>query len=74
MALKYTAHVNQKECVSCGTCVKVCPRGAISVYKGVFAVVDKTGCIGCKKCAKSCPASVISMISKERNYEEKELL
>ncbi|MDR2635440.1 MAG: 4Fe-4S binding protein [Campylobacteraceae bacterium] len=73
MAAKYIASVNPKECVSCGTCVKVCPSGAMSVYKGVFAIADKNRCIGCKKCAKSCPASVISMIIKEKT-DEKELL
>jgi ferredoxin len=74
LAVKYIAHVNEKWCVSCGTCVKVCPSGAISVYKGIFANVDKNICIGCKKCAKSCPASVIFMTSKEKNSEEKKLL
>ncbi|MDR2100078.1 MAG: 4Fe-4S binding protein [Campylobacteraceae bacterium] len=73
MAAKYVARVNHKQCVSCGTCVKVCPSGAISVYKGTFAAADANICIGCKKCAKSCPASVIFMISKEKNDEEKRL-
>ena len=36
---KRKASVQIKECVACGTCVKVCPVGAISVYKGLYADV-----------------------------------
>lgn len=55
------AVVNKKQCVACGCCVKVCPRDAISVVRGVFADVDTTKCIGCGLCAKECPASVIKV-------------
>ncbi|RNC62746.1 MAG: Ferredoxin-2 [Candidatus Dichloromethanomonas elyunquensis] len=51
-----------KDCVACGTCVKVCPRSALSVFKGVGVVVDREKCIGCGKCAKVCPAGVISIV------------
>lgn len=37
---KRKASVQIKECVACGTCVKVCPVGAISVYKGLYADVS----------------------------------
>ncbi len=40
-----------KNCVACGCCVKVCPLGAVSVWKGVTAVVDDSVCVGCGKCA-----------------------
>lgn len=50
-----------KDCVACGACAKVCPRGAIAVRRGVAARVDAAMCIGCGKCAKECPAGVISL-------------
>lgn len=53
-----------KECVACGSCVKCCSFGAITVYKGLYAVVDNQ-CIGCGKCAKTCPAGVIEIVEKE---------
>ncbi|MBE6012470.1 4Fe-4S binding protein [Anaeropeptidivorans aminofermentans] len=59
--IRKKAIVNQKECVACGCCVKVCPLGAISIFKGVFATVAYSKCIGCGKCASVCPASVIEM-------------
>lgn len=58
-AAKKVAAVAQA-CVACGCCGKVCPKGAIRVYKGVRAVVGDA-CIGCGKCAKACPAGVIAI-------------
>lgn len=55
------AKVDQRLCVACGCCVKVCPMGAIAVVKGVYAQVDAAKCVGCAKCAAACPASVIEM-------------
>ena len=40
-------------------CLKVCPRNAIEIWKGIMAKIDMNACIGCGKCAKECPASVI---------------
>ena len=58
---KRKAHVFQTDCVACGSCVKVCPKGAIKVYKGLYAQVDEALCIGCGKCAAECPAAIIVM-------------
>jgi Pyruvate/2-oxoacid:ferredoxin oxidoreductase delta subunit len=55
------AQVNTEKCVACGCCVKVCPRSAIEVYKGMVAKIDPEKCIGCGKCAKECPAAAIVM-------------
>lgn len=53
------AVVNEDECVACGTCEGVCPRGAIAVKNGVRAVVEALRCVGCGLCAKECPATAI---------------
>lgn len=53
-----------RECVACGTCVKVCPRTAIQVASGVTARVDGALCVGCGRCAKVCPADVIDMVER----------
>jgi len=55
------AFVDQKDCVACGCCVKVCPMGAIQIAKGIMAQVDMAKCVGCGKCAKECPASIIAI-------------
>ena len=48
-------------CVSCGACRKVCPRAAISIWKGCYAVVDGAKCVGCGLCVKVCPAGCIEV-------------
>lgn len=58
---KRKAVVSTKECVACGCCIKVCPRGAITVPRGVFAEINRDLCVGCGLCAKECPASVITL-------------
>ena len=63
MKSKRLAKVTE-ECVSCGSCVKVCPMTAISIWKGVIAKVDKKKCVGCGKCVEECPAGVISLIER----------
>lgn len=54
-----------KNCVACGCCVKVCPKGAIHVPTGVIAAVDVQKCVGCGMCAKVCPAAVIEISERE---------
>ncbi len=56
-------------CVACGSCIRECPFGAISVPRGVRASVDLSKCVGCGKCAKICPASVIEIIAREVENE-----
>ena len=58
---KRKVFVDADSCVACGCCVKVCPFGAISVFRGVAARVDRERCVGCGKCARECPASVIAI-------------
>lgn len=65
--IKRKAVVDKQFCVACGCCIKVCPRNAIHIEKGLFASIDKSLCVGCKKCKNECPASVIEM--EETNYE-----
>lgn len=70
---KRYAFVDEKYCVGCGSCIKVCPKGAVSVPKGIHAKVDREKCVGCGLCAKACPASVIEIriTGKETGTDEK---
>ncbi len=58
---KRRAFVEQRDCVACGCCVKVCLLSAIRVHRGLYAQVDEARCVGCGKCAKECPATVIGI-------------
>lgn len=63
--MKKLAVPDKNICVSCGACMKVCRKKAISIYKGCFAQVEEEKCVGCGLCAKACPAGCIAM--KERS-------
>lgn len=65
MAVKRLASVKRQNCVSCGTCEAVCPRGAAQVKNGCFAEMAENLCIGCGLCAKSCPTSCIHLVKRE---------
>ncbi len=64
MASKRYAAVGN-HCVACGSCVKVCPMSAISIWRGVAARVDREKCVGCGKCERECPAGTITLKSRE---------
>ena len=57
--MKKLAIVNRNRCVACGACMKGCPREAIRIESGCFAVIDGEKCVGCGLCAKTCPADCI---------------
>ncbi len=54
---KATNDINR--CVACGVCASQCPREAISIYKGCYAVIDTDKCVGCGICETACPAGTI---------------
>lgn len=62
---KRCASVDRSFCVACGACRKVCPKGAIAVYRGCYAVVSPDSCVGCGLCARICPANAISIFDRE---------
>lgn len=65
MASKRYAAVDTTICVACGACEKICPLGAIKVYKGCFAKVAQEQCVGCGQCEKVCPANSITIESRK---------
>lgn len=58
--------VNKKTCIGCGTCVAICPVGAISFDAKGKAEIDEKKCIHCGACEASCPVSAISYKGGER--------
>lgn len=48
-------------CIGLGTCVDVCPFGAITMGDAGLPVFDEELCTGCNKCKNICPKQVIRM-------------
>jgi heterodisulfide reductase subunit A len=65
------AVVDEKQCIGCGTCIKVCPFNAPQlidvevkaeelVYLAKKSRINPAMCKGCGSCAASCPVGAIS--------------
>ncbi len=54
-----TAEVDPEKCSGCGTCILICPFGAISKDERGIAVVNEILCKGCGTCAAACPEKAI---------------
>ena len=55
-------------CLHLGSCISVCPVGAISKNADGDIVVDKEMCIGCGKCVAICPNHVIRLVPYSAEY------
>ena len=51
--------IDKSKCISCGTCVAICPVEAISFDSDGKAVIDQEKCIKCGACKASCPVNAI---------------
>lgn len=55
------ARVNKDRCVSCLTCVRVCPLGIPSTTKMGEIAIDPFACQACGMCALECPVRAIDI-------------
>ena len=55
------SHVDEEVCTGCGTCIALCPYGAIERTEDDKAHVVEVMCKGCGVCAASCPERAIDI-------------
>ncbi|MBO4387885.1 MAG: RnfABCDGE type electron transport complex subunit B [Spirochaetales bacterium] len=55
-------------CLGLGSCIKVCPAGAIERLEDGRIHVRTDICIGCGKCEKACPNGVIRLVDAGQKY------
>jgi heterodisulfide reductase subunit A len=65
-----TAWVDPDKCISCMTCVHVCPYMAPQVNEKGKARVQGAVCMGCGSCTAECPARAITL----RHYVDSQIL
>lgn len=70
---EFVVALDQKACIGCGRCYKVCPRHVFELVERdygedsdeeftdeavmVMSIADAADCIGCKSCSRVCPKS-----------------
>jgi ferredoxin len=60
----YVAKVDEVNCNICGTCVDVCPFGALSLNEVLKVNWEK--CMGCGVCVGQCPSEALSLQRNEK--------
>jgi heterodisulfide reductase subunit A len=65
-----TAWVDPDRCISCMTCVHVCPYAAPTVGGNNKAEIQGAACMGCGSCSAECPAKAITL----RHYLDLQVL
>jgi heterodisulfide reductase subunit A-like polyferredoxin len=55
------SYVDQQKCISCMTCVTVCPYSAPYSNKDGKGQIEAAKCMGCGICAAECPARAIQL-------------
>jgi heterodisulfide reductase subunit A len=65
-----TARIDPDKCISCMTCVHVCPYMAPRINEFNKAEVQGAVCMGCGSCTAECPAVAITL----RHYMESQIL
>lgn len=55
-------------CLGMGSCVDVCPSGAIEIGEDGYAVVNHDKCIACGRCITACPKSLCKRIPADAKY------
>jgi heterodisulfide reductase subunit A len=64
------AWVDPDKCISCMTCVHVCPYNAPTVGHNNKAEIQGVVCMGCGSCSAECPAKAIEL----RHYLDSQIL
>ncbi len=71
---QFIVEIDQKLCIGCGRCYKVCSREVLDLVERegdddddidddqamVMSVKDASDCIGCEACSKTCSKKAIS--------------
>jgi Na+-translocating ferredoxin:NAD+ oxidoreductase RNF subunit RnfB len=60
--------VCKSSCLGMGSCIRVCPVGAIDYDDEGKVWVDKELCISCGKCIDACPTGVIKWVPYDADY------
>lgn len=55
-------------CIGFGSCVEVCPFGAISMNEDRLPVINENKCTACGKCVAVCPKKLFTLVNVSKSY------
>lgn len=59
----------KKKCIGCGTCVSVCPQGALQLTADGIRPTSEA-CVLCGACAEACPTTALTMSGRTWTLDE----
>jgi len=63
------AEIDEKKCINCGACKKICPQKAVENNQKKHIINEKK-CIGCGLCERVCPVKAIKFIYKNKDFNQ----
>jgi L-aspartate semialdehyde sulfurtransferase ferredoxin len=69
VSLPKLIEVDMEKCISCGSCVTLCPVEAIKLTDDLSVEFNKEKCVGstCSACVDACPARAIKSVKQNSN-------
>jgi L-aspartate semialdehyde sulfurtransferase ferredoxin len=69
VSLPKLIEVDMEKCISCGSCVTLCPVEAIKLADDLSVEFNKEKCVGstCSACVDACPARAIKSVKQNSN-------
>jgi L-aspartate semialdehyde sulfurtransferase ferredoxin len=72
VSLPKLIEVECEKCISCGSCVTLCPMEAISITDDASIVFDREKCAGstCSVCVDACPVRAIRSVKNSTEHSK----
>ena len=69
VSLPKLIEVDMEKCISCGSCVALCPVEAITLAEDSSVVFNKDKCVGstCSACVDACPVRAIKSVKQNNS-------
>ena len=61
---------SREKCRHCGTCIQVCPQGALSFGEDGYILIDRVKCDGCGRCVEECPEGALELAGRFMTVDE----
>jgi L-aspartate semialdehyde sulfurtransferase ferredoxin len=70
VSLPKLIEVDTEKCISCGSCVALCPVEAITMADDLSVEFNKEKCVGstCSACVDACPARAIKSVKQNNSH------